>query len=94
MTNDPAIVTPKPGKFTDAERARWPQYSGVRRKPINDFEYEDQFLLLSSLHESDARSHFAQHGFRFQGRLAFNVPFASAPSWLIKLSLGLGRLIY
>jgi hypothetical protein len=92
--SDPAVINPPPGKFTPEEMARWPQYSGVRRISLNGFEHEDQFMLVRSLHEADARNHFAQHGFKFQGRLAFNVPFNRAPPWLIRLSLAIGRWVY
>jgi hypothetical protein len=87
MPRDPAIVDPPAGKFTKKEMARWPQYAGVRRVPLTSVEHEDQFMLVRSLHEVDARNHFAQHGFKFQGSLAFNVPFDRAPPWLIRLAM-------
>jgi len=46
---------------------------------------------VRSLQEADARKHFAQHGFEYQGRLAFNVPFDHSAAWLIRLSLAIGR---
>jgi hypothetical protein len=92
MPSDPAIIDPPSGKFSEAEMARWPQYSGVRRVALASLEYEDQFMLVRSLHETDARTHFARHGFEYQGRLAFIVAFRWSPAWLIKLSLAIGRL--
>jgi hypothetical protein len=94
LPSDPAIIDPPAGKFTEAEMARWPQYSGVRRVALTGVEFEDQFLLVRSLHEADARSHYAHHGFTFQGRLAFNVPFDRPPPWLVRLSLAIGRWLY
>lgn len=91
---DPAIVNPPSGKFTEEEMRTWPQFSGVRRVDINGLEYEDQHMLIRALHEADARKHFTQHGFKYEGRLAFSVPFASAPIWWVWVSLAIGRLYY
>ena len=71
--------------------ARWPQYAGVRRVPLSGFEYEDQYMIVRSLHSGDARDHFVKHGFKYLGRLAFKVPFDRAPPWLINLSVLIGR---
>jgi hypothetical protein len=91
MKNDPAIISPPQGKFTEEEMAEWPQHSGVRRVMLSGFEYEDQYMLVRSLHSADARNHFVKHGFEYLGRLAFNVPFDRSPAWLINFSLLIGR---
>jgi hypothetical protein len=88
--NDPSSVNPPPGRFTEAEMAKWPQHVGVRRV-VQGNQYEDQFMLVRSLHHADAVAHFERHGFRYRGRLGFNVPFERSPPWLINLSLALGR---
>jgi hypothetical protein len=89
--SDPAIISPPLGKFSDQEMARWPQHAGVRRVLLSGSEYEDQYMLVRSLHSADARNHFAKHGFKYLGRLAFNVPFDRSPTWLINLSVLVGR---
>ena len=71
--------------------ARWPQHAGVRRVMLSGFEYEEQYMLVRSLHSVDARKHFVKHGFKYLGRLAFNVPFDRSPAWLINISLRIGR---
>ncbi|WP_141343362.1 hypothetical protein [Bradyrhizobium sp. USDA 3458] len=88
---DPAIVAPPNGKFTESEMAAWSQHVGVRRVMLSHIEYEDQYMLVRSLHSIDAINHFAKHGFKYRGRLAFNVPFDHSPAWLINVSLFLGR---
>jgi hypothetical protein len=93
MKNDPAIVNPPQGEFAAEEMAEWPQHSGVRRVMLSSSEYEDQdqYMLVRSLHSADARNHFVKHGFEYLGRLAFNVPFERSPAWLINLSVLLRR---
>ena len=48
--------------------ARWPQYAGVRRVPLSGFEYEDQYMIVRSLHSGDARdlswSRLSEQSFR------------------------------
>ncbi|WOH55336.1 hypothetical protein [Bradyrhizobium sp. BWC-3-1] len=73
--------------------AEWPQHGGVRRVMLSDTDYEDQYMLIRSLHNIDAHNHFTKHGFQYRGRLAFNVPFDRSPPWVINLSLLLGRWI-
>ena len=87
---DAALVDPPPGKFTEEEMARWPQHAGVRRV-VQGIEYEDQYMLVRSLYDADARAHFSRHGFNYKGKLAFKVPFHRSPPWLINLSLTIGR---
>ena len=89
--SDPAIISPHPRKFTEDEMAGWAQHAGVRRVLLSDSEYEDQYMLMRSLHSADARNHFVNHGFKYLGRLAFNVPFDRSPAWLINLSVLVGR---
>ena len=64
MMNNPAIISPPLGKFTEEEMAEWPQHSGVRRVMLSGFEYEDQYMLMRSLHSVDARNHFV-NGYRW-----------------------------
>lgn len=92
--DDPAVITPPPGKFSAAEMAAWGQHCGVRRVMLSSIDYEDQFMIIRSLHAADARAHLERHGFKYQGRLAFSVPFETAPPWMIRTSLWLGRLFY
>lgn len=98
-SDDPAIVSPSPNRFTEAEMAAWPQHAGVRRVFLSGnasepgSHYEDQFMLVRSLNDADARAHFKAHGFSYRGRLAFNVPFEAAPRWLINLSVWAGRFV-
>lgn len=91
MTTDPAIVHPPEGKYEE-EMRRWGQYAGVRRVYPSPLEHEDQYMLVRSRNEIDARDHFKNHRFRYLGRLAFNVPFEKSPACLINISLGIGRL--
>jgi hypothetical protein len=89
--SDPAIISPPLGKFSDREMARWPQHAGVRRAPLSGSEYEDQYMLVRSLHSAHSSNHFSKHGFKHLGKLAFNVPFDHSPAWLINLSILVGR---
>jgi hypothetical protein len=52
-----------------------------RRAPcaLSGSEYEDQYMLVRSLHSADARNHFENHGFEYLGRLAFSAPFDRSP---------------
>lgn len=92
--DDPAIVAPPLGKFSAAEMAAWGQHCGVRRIMLSSIDYEDQFMIVGSLHAQDARAHFERHGFKYEGRLAFRVPIETAPPWMIRASLWLGRVVY
>ncbi|WBU31461.1 hypothetical protein OOZ54_08160 [Rhodopseudomonas palustris] len=79
-------------KVSEAEARDWRQYAGVRRIYGSGVDFTHQHLLVRSLSEADARAHFEQHGFKYRGRLAFNVPFNAAPGWLVEISVQLGRL--
>jgi hypothetical protein len=92
-SDDPSIVAPPEGRFTEQEMARWRQHVGVRCVFRGAGQYEDAFMLVRARHADDARRDLEQHGFDYWGRLAFNVSPESAPGWLMGVSLMLGRII-